>query len=195
MFLKWLSYLRGYFPSQQIKRRKEELRAILSQKRRILTKEQVDLCSQEVTEQILNCPIFKKAQHVMLYYPIHNEINTMRIISKAPEKTFYLPVTHRKSIEIRRYDGEENLKRGRYGIPEPQTPTFRGAPDIIIVPGVAFDIQLHRMGRGGGYYDRFLRKYKNCKKIGVGYAFQVIENLPTDRHDVMLDQLITAYSK
>lgn len=195
MLSTWLSQLRALLPSQQIKSKKNGIRTALSAKRRILTAEQVRKCSQEVTEQLLQCPEFKAAHNIVFYYPIHNEIDVRPIVSAVNGKTFYLPVIHRKNIEIRCYTGEDDLKQGKYGIPEPQTPTFKGKPDLIIVPGVAFDKQLQRLGRGGGYYDRFLRKYKDITKIGVCYSFQVTDQLPTDKHDISMDKLITALSK
>lgn len=195
MLSTWLSRLRAHLPSQRLRRRKEELRAVLAQKRRILTPEQTALCSQEVVMQLLRCPEFLEARHVLLYYPVHNEIDVRALLAAAPDKHFYLPVTHRSSLEMRCYDEQSPLKRGRFGIPEPQTTSFRGRPDLIVVPGVAFDKHMQRMGRGGGYYDRFLRKYKHTAKIGVGYAFQMVDSLPAGRHDVRLDQILTARSK
>ncbi|HCS87772.1 MAG TPA: 5-formyltetrahydrofolate cyclo-ligase [Bacteroidales bacterium] len=182
-----------FFRSQ--KRRKDKLRAVLAQKRRILVQDEVAVCSEEVVRQILSLPDYQYATTVMIYYPVHNEINLLGLTSLSPEKTFLLPVAHKHSLEIRRYQGEDCLIRGKYGIPVPTAPSFTGEIDLIIVPGVAFDAAGNRMGRGGGYYDRFLRHYSRTPKIGVGYRFQFIEQLPHDRFDTPLNQIILAQSK
>ena len=87
-------------------------------------------------------------------------------------------------MEVRPYDGEDMMRKGRLGVPEPQTRTYKGAIDLILVPGVVFDQHRHRIGRGGGYYDKFLTKHPGAKKFGVCYSFQLkkreIPHLPSD---------------
>ena len=182
-----------FFRSQ--KRMKDELRAVLAQKRRILAPDEVTICSEEVVKQILSLPVYQHAATVLIYYPVHNEINLLGLTSLSPEKTFLLPVAHKRSLEIRQYQGEDCLTRGKYGIPVPDAPSFSGKIDLILVPGVAFDSAGNRMGRGGGYYDRFLRHYSHTPKIGVGYRFQCVKQLPHDRLDTPLDQIILAQTK
>lgn len=187
----WLHNL--FFHSS--KHSKDELRAILAQKRRILNAVDVEICSEEVVNRILTLPAYQKANTVLIYYPIHNEINLLKLTILSPEKTFLLPVAHKHTLEIRPYRGPDLMERGKFGIPVPTTPTFQGKIDLIIVPGVAFDIKGNRMGRGGGYYDRFLKHYKHTFKVGVGYRFQLCELLPHDRHDTPLNQIIVAETK
>lgn len=182
----WLDNL----PYRRRRRIKQELRAVLSQKRRMLTAEQVAKASSDIVQQILLLPEFVKAKRIMMYYPIHNEIDLRELITLAPDKQFFLPVTHHKSIEVRAYDAQTEMKRGKYGIPEPQTDTYKGKLDLILVPGVAFDKEGHRMGRGGGYYDRFLRRFCRTPKIGVAYRFQRVKRVPTTWNDIKMDKLI-----
>jgi 5-formyltetrahydrofolate cyclo-ligase len=95
-------------------------------------------------------------------------------------------------MEVRPYDGEDMMRRGRLGVPEPQTDTYRGPIDLIIVPGVVFDQHCHRIGRGGGYYDKFLAKHSSVKKIGVCYSFQFKHRaIPHGWRDVKMDRVIT----
>lgn len=174
--------------AHSLQRQKDELRANLAQRRRLLPPEVVAQCSQEVVQAVQASEAYERAQTVLMYYPLHNEIDLRGLLDDA-SKTFLLPVTHHRSLEIRPYASQSDLQKGKFGIMEPQTPTYTGKVDLIIVPGVAFDHHLHRMGRGGGYYDRFLRKYRHTPKIGVCYAFQYLESIPRDRHDQNVTQI------
>lgn len=180
-------------PWKQIRREQEAMRALAEQKRRILTPEQVTEQSAQIMSQLEQMSAFRNAKTVMLYYPIHNEVNLRPLLSKYEgQKTFLLPVTHRRSIEVRPYDGEDMMRKGHFGIPEPQTPTYHGHIDLIVVPGVLFDRHCHRIGRGGGFYDRFLRSHSRATKIGVCYAFQLKkQDIPHTLFDVRVDRVIT----
>ena len=185
-FLRWLPWVR-------IRREQRGLRAIVEQQRRIMTKEQVAEQSAKIIAQLEQMSAFREAQVILLYYPIHNEVDLRPLLSKYEgQKTFLLPVTHRHSMEVRPYDGEDMMRRGRLGVPEPQTKTWKGSIDLILVPGVVFDHHRHRIGRGGGYYDKFLSRQLHAKKFGVCYAFQLkkheIPHLPTDHK---MDRVIT----
>ena len=143
--------------------------------------------------QLEQMSAFRNAKTVLLYYPIHHEVDLRPLLEKYKgQKIFLLPVTHRHSMEVRPYDGEDMMRRGRMGVPEPQTYTYKGPIDLIIVPGVVFDQHCHRIGRGGGYYDRFLAKYSHVMKIGVCYAFQLKKHsIPHGWRDIKMDRIIT----
>lgn len=182
-------------PTRRLRKEKNNLRATLLQRRRILKKEEVEQCSHEVVEQIALLPEFQSARVVMLYYPIKNEIDLRQLLTYYSDKTYLLPVTHRKSLELREWTGEEKMHHGRYGIPEPETATYKGKPDLILVPGVGFDSEHRRLGRGKGYYDRFLKRYSDITKIGVGYKFQQVKEIPFNHRDVKMNKLILAKTK
>ncbi len=180
-------------PWIRTRREQRALRAIVEQKRRIMTKEQVEEQSALIMAQLEQMSAFREAKTVLLYYPIHNEVDLRPLLTKYKgQKIFLLPVTHRHSMEVRPYDGEDMMRRGRLGVPEPQTSTYRGHIDLIIVPGVVFDQHRHRIGRGGGYYDRFLRKQLTAKKVGVCYSFQLKKHaIPHSWRDQKVDRIIT----
>ena len=179
-------------PYRCLRKEKNDMRAKLLQRRRILRKEEVEQCSHEVVEQIALLPEFQNAKVVLMYYPIQNEIDLRQLITYYSDKTFLLPVTHRKSLELRQWTGEEKMHHGKHGIPEPKSETYKGKPDIILVPGVGFDKEGKRLGRGKGYYDRFLKRYSGTPKIGVGYKFQQVKDIPHNKHDIKMDKLILA---
>ena len=185
--------IKMWLPWCRIRREQSALRAILEQQRRIMTKEQVAEQSARILAQLEQMSVFQEAKTVLLYYPIHNEVDLRPLLAKyAGEKTLLLPVTHRYSMEVRPYDGEDMMRKGRLGVPEPQTKTYKGSIDLILVPGVVFDQHRHRIGRGGGYYDKFLAKHLTTKKIGVCYDFQLKKHtIPHSLRDHKMDRIIT----
>ncbi len=174
------------------KKRKADMRELMRQKLRIQSAADLKLWSEQVMERIEQLHCFRHARVVMFYYPVHHEVDLRPLLDKyKDEKTILLPVTHHDYIELRQYIGADNLKKGHYVIPTPQTATYHGKPDLVIVPGLAFDKDLVRMGRGKGYYDRFLRKLGKVSKIGVCYDFQIQDSVPWSWHDVRMDKVIT----
>jgi 5-formyltetrahydrofolate cyclo-ligase len=192
LFESQINDLLALLPWVQARKEKAALRGVIEQQRRMLSDEQIAAESAAVVERIEQLPAFQKAQTVMLYYPIHHEVDLRALLTKyAGQKTFLFPVTHRRSIEVRPYDGEEMMKKGRFGVPEPQTPTYEGAIDLILVPGVAFDEHRHRIGRGGGYYDKFLKGQLLATKVGVCYSFQLRKHsIPHTLKDHKMDIVI-----
>ena len=130
------------------------------------------------------------------YYPINYEIDDLEILNYFFKKgsTISLPKIKKKSqMEFYKWNKNDPLLINKYGIPEPKT-VKRVYPDILFVPLVAFDIELNRLGYGGGFYDRYIQKISNIKKIlkvGLAYSFQKLKTIPTDKHDKKLDIIIT----
>lgn len=180
-------------PWSRAKKEKSALRGLAEQKRRMLSAEQVAADSARIIAQIERMSVFQNAKTVMVYYPVHNEVDLRPLVNKyQDQKTFLFPVTHRHSMEVRPYAGEEMMMKGRFGVPEPQTEKYRGSIDLILVPGVLFDHHRYRIGRGGGYYDRFLSRHRSAMMIGVGYAFQLkSHSLPHSWFDYKLDRIVT----
>ena len=180
-------------PQNKIEHDKEQLRGLDSQRRRVMSEQEVKSDSRKIVEQIERMQCWKDARTVMLYYPIHNEVDLRHLVHEyADEKTFLLPATvGGHQIEVRVYEKNRPLKKGRFGIPEPDTEVWKGDIDLILVPGVAFDRNLYRLGRGGGYYDRFLKHYSKSLKIGVCYEFQLHKDLPTQIFDIRMDRVVT----
>ena len=181
-----------FLPWERTKREKASLRELIRQTLRVQAEDDLHTWSEAVISRLEDCPSFRHAHVVMLYYPVHHEVDLRPLLEKyKDEKVILLPVTHRDSIELRQYVGKDNLKQGHFGIPVPQTSTYRGTPDLVVIPGLAFDKDLVRMGRGKGYYDRFLRKLGKVTKIGVCYDFQLKDSVPWSWRDVRMDKVIT----
>jgi 5-formyltetrahydrofolate cyclo-ligase len=184
-FIAWLPWVR-------VRREQGALRAIVEQRRRMMTPEEVAVDSKLICGQIEQMSVFREARTVLIYYPVHNEVDLRPLLANNPDKTFLFPVTHRHYMEVRPYDGEEMMRKGRLGVPEPQTDEYKGSIDLILVPGVVFDQHRHRIGRGGGYYDKFLRKHPMTPKIGVCFAFQLKKHaIPHWFNDRKMDRVVT----
>lgn len=151
------------------------------------------LRAEKILEQIKELPEFKAASNIMSFSPLSDEIqiNTLNdLIYK--EKTLLLPRINNAEIEVVQFTGKMK-KEERFGIDEPvgEIVTDLSQIDIIFIPGVAFDKQNHRLGRGKSFYDRFLPKTK-ALKIGICYAEQVAPDVPIDEFDVCMDKIIFA---
>lgn len=139
---------------------------------------------------------FQTAHVVMLFCALPDEPNTLPLLERwASQKTFVLPVVCGDDMVIKRYEGRTSLRTGAYRILEPVGDEFTAYDqiDLIVVPGMAFDRQGHRLGRGKGYYDRFLCQPDLAKayKLGIAFEFQILEEVPTDRHDILMDEVLT----
>jgi len=133
-------------------------------------------------------------QTIMAYWPLPDEVDIRPLIDALVQrgKTVLLPkVLDDEHMELRRYTSPFDLTEGAFHIMEPI-----GAPfvdydqiDVALVPGVAFDAAGHRLGRGKGYYDRFLHDHPYLHTIGVCFPFQRVAEVPTDEHDVCVKEV------
>jgi 5-formyltetrahydrofolate cyclo-ligase len=130
------------------------------------------------------------------YYPVNFEIDILEFLKKLETKgqKLCLPVVKKDNeMDFYRWSTKNLLKLNKYGIPEPEQ-IKKVFPDIILVPIVAFDNKLYRIGYGGGYYDRYIDKLSNKKnlfKIGIAHSCQKINRVPTNKYDKKLDIIIT----
>ena len=130
------------------------------------------------------------------YYPINNEIGCLDILEKLEKNNFKisLPVTKKKNnMDFYLWSFKDSLKVSNRGIPEPFT-TKKVFPDVLIIPLVGFDKNKFRLGYGGGFYDRYISKILNIKRIitiGFAFSFQEILKVPTNKFDQKLDLILT----
>ena len=183
--------LLSLLPQRRLHRAKQSLRELLIQKRRMMSVEERTAQSALILSQLEKMTVFQEAKTVLLYYPKNNEVDVLPLFKRYKrDKVLLLPVTHRRGMTANPYEGNDKMHRGKVGIPEPTTPPYEGEIDLIIVPAVAFDKQGNRLGRGGGYYDRFLKKQSHATFIGVGYDFQLVDEVPVRQHDQKMHRII-----
>ena len=132
---------------------------------------------------------------ILLYSALPDEVPTQALMDELVEhgKTVLLPrVINDTDMELRRYTGPQDLQEGAYGIMEPTGELFTDyeAIGVAIIPGMAFDANGHRLGRGKGYYDRFLSRVPYIYKIGLCFSWQIVDCVPSDEHDIMMDKVI-----
>ena len=137
----------------------------------------------------------REAHTLLLYHALNDEVPTQELLDTlvAEGKTVLLPrVVNDTEMELRRYTGIKDLCKGAFGIMEPTGQLFSEIQqiDVAVIPGMAFVRAGHRLGRGKGYYDRFLA-HKGFYKIGVCYPSRLLDNIPTDEHDVQMDEVIS----
>ncbi|MBI4357777.1 MAG: 5-formyltetrahydrofolate cyclo-ligase [Candidatus Omnitrophica bacterium] len=157
--------------------------------------------SRSIVAKIQKMDVFQQARTIMFYYATEEEVATQELIEVALEsgKQVTLPYIDQATDEIRPSivrSLNDDLGRGSYGIMEPKPGKRRSIElnqiDLIFVPGLAFDHKCHRLGRGKGYYDRFLETVPpHVKRFGLAFDFQVLDSIPVSDSDVSLDEVIT----
>lgn len=138
-------------------------------------------------------PEFQKASTIFIYWSLPDEIPTQDFIYKWSEKkSILLPVIIGDIMFPVKFDANESMQKGMLGIMEPESKeVFSGTIDLIIIPGIAFDKQKNRLGRGKGFYDKYLETGVRVTKIGVCFDFQLLTSLPVDKHDIKMDKIFT----
>ena len=155
--------------------------------------------SREVAGELFDLPAFQKAKTVLFYASLPGEVDTYAMITRAIQlkKSVALPNIARDQRKMipTLINSAEDLVQGPYGIPGPRLAASKALDtndiDAVIVPGLAFDKANNRLGRGAGYYDRFLPCLpQTAVKIGIAFDFQIVDCLPREEHDVPLDTVI-----
>lgn len=180
---------------------KKEIREYMSVRRNSLSLEEVEKKSARIAENVIQSDLYKNCENLCVYQAFRNEVSCADIIKQAfgEHKKVYVPVTDIQKKEIIFYNitVQTVWKTGAYGIMEPvllKTSDALSAPALILMPGLAFDKTHHRLGYGGGYYDKYLACHKDCDTIALCYDFQITEDeLPYEEHDILPDQIITEY--
>ena len=154
-----------------------------------------------ILEKLFALPEFQNSKTVLFYASFDGEVETFEMMKQAQKlgKKIVLPIIRlkeRKIIPALIHDLTEDLEAGPFGIPQPRYDKTRSLNptdfDLVIVPGVAFDKENSRLGRGQGYYDRFLETLpRRIPTIGLAFDFQVVDRLPHQAHDVSVSYVMS----
>ncbi len=171
---------------------KKELRANIKLLKKQHTKEQLLEQSELILAKLERHPVFRNARIVMLYSALPDEVQTQAFLEKwRHEKKIILPTVVGDDIIPVELAENTGFAVGDFNILEPQNEPYTGGYDLIVVPGVAFDRNGNRIGRGRGYYDRFLCKHLDVKRIGICFDFQLVDKVPTEPNDIKMDEVIS----
>lgn len=190
-------------PTQNTPTDKAALRKILLARRAALPAAEAARLSGLIQAHILSTPAWQNAGQVLIYSPIRNEVDTALLFADAlatgKQALFPRCLPGQTGImELAAVTGPEDLRPAAFGILEPdpeRCPALRGEdlhPDIAVLPGVGFDCRGFRLGYGAGYYDRALKgaEFRHTYLVGVGYAFQIVDDLRPESWDERLDAVI-----
>ena len=173
--------------------KKQFIRKDIAARKKHISKETVIWLSQKICDSLVQTDIFQKANQIALYYAMNDEVQTSGLIEEWwTKKNIALPVVCGEYINFYAYTGKENLIKSALGIPEPAPTSVIPTEDIdlFVVPGIAFDHEGHRLGRGKGYYDRYLAGITK-PIIGICFDFQLIDSVPAEKHDIKMNTIIT----
>lgn len=181
------------------------LRSALRARRAALAPEEVASHSLAIARHLWRLPMLARARRLACYVAHRGEVDCMPIVTAAVARgrEVFLPVLHGRSLTFARWRPGEPLAMNRYGIPEPVSEGARRSSgrdlDIVLAPLVAFDDAGHRLGMGGGYYDRTMRvlatrgAWQRPYFIGLAHAFQRVAALPAQRWDIALHAVVTEH--
>jgi len=179
---------------------KKELRREILSKRSRIEPELLQKLSEAVCQKVLASRFFQEARTLMIYLDFRNEVMTRGIIEAAwrQSKRTAVPVCRREPFGLIASElfSFEDLTPGTWGILEPKADCLRPVPpaelDLVLVPGVAFDLQGNRLGYGAGYYDRFLTTIRpDCVTAALAFEEQVLPRIEAESHDVPVQWVIT----
>lgn len=173
---------------------KKQIRREVKARKATLTEEDYYAASQSITSKIELMPEFQQAETVLAYWSMAGEVFTHDFVKKwAKIKQMLLPVIEGDLMVIKEFSPERSLVSGSMkGLLEPDGATFEDIHriDFIVVPGIAFDKENNRLGRGKAYYDRFLN-HVNAFKAGICFEFQFFDEVPADASDIKMDRVVT----
>ena len=171
---------------------KSDIRRKIKNLRMMLSEMEKASAAEEVFAQLEKTAAFMMADNILMYHSLPDEVQTITFLQKWHDrKRFFLPRVNGVNLDILPYE-ETRLELGSFHIEEPTGDDVVDVDDIelMVIPAVAFDRKGNRLGRGKGFYDRLLSTSK-ATKIGVGYEFQLFDDLPSEPHDVAMDMVIT----
>lgn len=175
---------------------KKALRAQIRQQKRAMTAAQIEEKSQMLGKLFLDCPLYRQAKTIYGYLPYNQEVRTAPMLQQALDDGKRVAVCKIFGDEMRFiYMTDLSLvEKGYAGIPEPvaDTPVADDPTALVLMPGLAFDSAGHRLGYGGGFYDKFLAAEPHHPTVALCYDFQMLPELKTEEFDVPVDCVLWA---
>ena len=175
---------------------KKELRSVIRAQKRAMTEEMIVQKSEDLARQFLETEQYRSARSIYGYLPYNQEVRTVAMLEQALKdgKKVAVPKCYDDEMRFIWMEDLSQVEKGYAGIPEPiaDGPVADDETALVLMPGMAFDKEGHRIGYGGGFYDKFLAKETNHPTLALCYDFQMVEHLETEEFDIPVDRVIWA---
>ena len=175
---------------------KTALRQMIREKKRAMTAEQIQETSYRLKELFLQSTLYQDAKTIYGYLPYNQEVRTVPILEQAiaDGKKVAVPKVYGDEMKFIYINDLRLVEKGYAGIPEPiaDEPVADDPMALVLMPGLAFDSQGHRIGYGGGFYDKFLAKEPDHPTLALCYEFQMLPSIETEQYDVPVDRVLWA---
>lgn len=175
---------------------KQELRRAIRERKRAMTEEEIVERSNALAEKFYNSPAYQAASTIYGYLPYNQEVRTVPMLQRALDegKRVAVPKVYGEEMRFIYLEDLTQVSKGYAGIPEPiaDAPVADDKRALVLMPGLAFDPQGHRIGYGGGFYDRFLAQEPNHPTLALCYEFQMQVHLDTEEFDIPVDTVLWA---
>ncbi len=173
---------------------KKDIRKKIFAERKLRTDEQIEAMSRTITDKVTALPAFKNADRILVYADYNHEVVTEYLIKEAWKAGKEVAVTKvvGKDMVFYKLTDFARLEPGYFGIPEPVSGEIvNWSKALMIMPGVAFDRANHRVGYGGGFYDRYLEKHPQLERVAIAFSFQMLPEVPTEPTDICPQIIVT----
>ena len=175
---------------------KKELRRSIREQKRAMTEEEIVSRSEALAQQFYASEAYKNAKTIYGYMPYNQEVRTVAMLEQALKdgKRVAVPKCYGDEMKFIYLDDLTQVEKGYAGIPEPiaDGPVADDKTALVLMPGLAFDPQGHRIGYGGGFYDKFLAAEPEHPTLALCYAFQMLPHLDTEEHDIPVNTVLWA---
>ena len=175
---------------------KKELRRSIRERKRAMTEEEIVQRSEKLGKLFVQSEAYKNAKTIYGYLPYNQEVRTVPMLEQALKdgKKVAVPKVYGDEMKFLYLDDLSKVSKGYAGIPEPiaDEPVADDETALVLMPGLAFDLAGHRIGYGGGFYDKFLAAEPNHPTLALCYEFQMLPELHTEEHDIPVDTVLWA---
>ena len=175
---------------------KQELRRAIRERKRAMTLEEIEARSAVLAEKFAQSDAYKAAKTIYGYLPYNQEVRTVPMLARAlaEGKKVAVPKVYGDEMKFIYLDDLTQVAKGYAGIPEPiaDEPVAQDETALVLMPGLAFDREGHRIGYGGGFYDKFLAREPHHPTLALCYDFQMQEHLETQEFDIPVDTVLWA---
>ena len=178
---------------------KKEIRSVIRAKKKAMTAAQIEAASEKLGALLRDCDAYRHAAAIYGYLPYNQEVRTTPMLRQAlaDGKRVAVPKCYGDEMRFIWLEDLDAVAPGYCDIPEPiaDGPIADDPTALVLMPGLAFDPQGHRIGYGGGFYDKFLELEPNHPTVALCYDFQMFEHLNVDNHDIPVDVVLSAGSE